>query len=81
MKKKPKLNLFVGILSTGLTSAVCVVFGFGIGYACDYHFHSSPWGVLLGLGFGFVAGFMETYRQFIKGIKELEQAKKSDNKN
>lgn len=47
-------------LSTELVVAVLV--GTGLGHLLDKFFGTSPWILLLGLGFGFAAGIMNTLR-------------------
>jgi F0F1-type ATP synthase assembly protein I len=46
------------LLTMGLSSAMCLVAGGGIGYAIDDAVHSSPLWTLVGLGFGLVSGVM-----------------------
>ena len=41
---------------------VSVVVGLGLGYGIDTFFGSKPWGMLIGLCFGFAAGIMAVLR-------------------
>ena len=44
--------------SLGLTVALSIFIGLALGvYVIDRYFHTSPWGMLIGLGLGIVAGF------------------------
>lgn len=39
-----------------------VLVGSGIGYGVDYWAHTSPWGLVIGLGLGFCAGVVNVVR-------------------
>jgi ATP synthase protein I len=41
----------------GLAMAIAIVLGFGAGLLVDNHFGTAPWGFLVGLIAGIVAGF------------------------
>jgi len=45
---------------------VSVVVGLGLGYGVDTIFGSKPWGILVGLCFGFAAGIMAVLRTSAK---------------
>lgn len=62
-KDDAKDNSLLGMawrLSTELLAAVLV--GFLLGKGIDTLFGTSPWGLLIGLGFGIAAGFMGVFR-------------------
>jgi ATP synthase protein I len=48
---------------------VCTVVGAGMGYGIDAWLGSRPFGMVIGLGFGFAAGVMTIYR-VVKGLDE-----------
>ena len=52
------------LLSMGLTLAVCVVVGFGLGWLVDLPLHTFPLCALIGLAFGLVAAVVYTVRLF-----------------
>ncbi len=39
-----------------------VIVGFLLGYGADYFLPTSPWGVMIGVGLGFVAGVVNVVR-------------------
>jgi ATP synthase protein I len=39
-----------------------ILVGALLGYGVDYFIHTSPWGLVIGLGFGFVAGVWNVVR-------------------
>ena len=45
---------------------VSVIVGLGLGYGIDILFGSKPWGMLIGLCFGFAAGIMAVLRTSAK---------------
>ncbi|MEP3654017.1 MAG: AtpZ/AtpI family protein [Litorimonas sp.] len=45
---------------------VSVIVGLGLGYGVDTIFGSKPWGILIGLCFGFAAGIMAVLRTSAK---------------
>ena len=50
-----------------------------IGYWWDRHFHSSPWGLLIGVALGLVGGTYNLIRQSLSAFKEEDGgSKKSD---
>lgn len=51
-------------MSTELVVSVMV--GLGLGYGVDVIFGSKPWGILIGLCFGFAAGIMAVLRTSAK---------------
>lgn len=48
---------------------VSTAVGAGMGYAFDAWLDTAPWGMVVGLGFGFAAGVMTIYR-VVKGYDE-----------
>ncbi len=48
---------------------VCTMVGAGMGYGIDTWLGSRPFGMVVGLGFGFAAGVMTIYR-VVKGLDE-----------
>ncbi len=48
---------------------VCTAVGAGMGYGIDAWLGSRPFGMVIGLGFGFAAGVMTIYR-VVKGLDE-----------
>jgi ATP synthase protein I len=51
------LRLIARVSSMGLAMAIAIVLGFGAGLMVDNHFGTAPWGFLIGLVVGVVAGF------------------------
>ena len=52
------------LLSMGLTLALCVVIGFGLGWLVDLAFGSFPVFAMVGLALGVVAASTYVYKQF-----------------
>jgi F0F1-type ATP synthase assembly protein I len=52
------------LLSMGLTLALCVVIGFGLGWLVDLPFGSFPTFAMVGLALGVVAASTYVYQQF-----------------
>jgi F0F1-type ATP synthase assembly protein I len=52
------------LLSMGLTLALCVVAGFGIGWLVDLPFGTFPGFAMAGLALGVVAASAYVYKQF-----------------
>lgn len=52
------------LLSMGMGIAMCVVLGFGLGWAVDAPMDSFPAFALVGLGLGVVAACFYVYKQF-----------------
>lgn len=61
-EKKPSPQLF-DLLAMGISWALMVAGGLGIGLAIDAWLHSSPIGTLCGLAFGIVAAVAAAVRQ------------------
>lgn len=68
------------MLSIGITSGLCLVFGMVIGYKVDFYLKTEPWGIVLGVVVGLLAGMLESYNQIKKGIEELDGKKNSEAK-
>jgi F0F1-type ATP synthase assembly protein I len=52
------------LLSMGLTLALCVVIGFGLGWLADLPFRTFPTFAMVGLALGVVAASTYVYKQF-----------------
>jgi ATP synthase protein I len=52
--------------SLGLEIAVAVFLGAGLGYLADSQLKSSPWGMVIGLMIGAVAGLWNAYKFALK---------------
>lgn len=52
------------LLSMGLTLALCVVVGFGLGWLLDLQLHTFPLAALAGLGLGVVGATVYVVKQF-----------------
>ena len=63
-------NVGMGIMIP-TTLAACVLVGCFLGYLADKWFSISPWGVVLGLIFGCVAGV----REMLKLLKKINKEK------
>ena len=60
---KPDPNSdFMRAASLGLEVAVAVFLGAYVGYQVDLHFRSGPWGMVIGLVIGSIAGFWNAYK-------------------
>ena len=58
------------VSSVGLSMAIAIALGAGIGYWLDTKFGTSPWLLLVFLGFGIVAAFRNLYIMY-KKAKDL----------
>ena len=66
----PSLWRELGSLAqVGLTFVVCTVLGLGGGYWADRWLGTGPWLLLIGLGIGIAAGFVNLFRS----IKDAER--------
>jgi F0F1-type ATP synthase assembly protein I len=59
-------------LTLGFQLAAAVLVFFFVGYWFDSRFHTTPLGILLGVGLGFTGGFYK----FIKSVAEIRTEKK-----
>lgn len=50
------------------------------GYWWDYHFHTGPWGLLVGIALGIVGGTYNLIRQSLLASKEAGGGQKIDQK-
>lgn len=57
------------VAQVGLTLVVATVIGLGAGYYLDRWLGTQPWLMLVGLGFGITAGFLNLFR----AVKKLQQ--------
>ncbi|MCX5726389.1 MAG: AtpZ/AtpI family protein [Candidatus Saganbacteria bacterium] len=53
-------------MSLGFEIAMPVLFGAGIGYWIDRQFGGRPWGMVVGVVIGAVAGFWNAYKFAVK---------------
>jgi F0F1-type ATP synthase assembly protein I len=62
-------TLQLGMAAAGLvtTSSVAIALGALVGYGFDWYFHTSPWGLLVGVFLGFPLGM---YRLAV-GLRQL----------
>ena len=61
--------------SVGLALVVCTVIGLVGGYYADRWLGTSPWLLLLGLGCGIVAGFINLFRSVNRADRELDDTR------
>ncbi len=61
--------------SIGLTLVLATVIGLGAGYWADRWLGTNPWFMLLGLGMGIVAGFVNLFRSVNRAERELDDSK------
>lgn len=59
------MNNFLRATSLGIEVAVSVFIGAGVGYLIDTRFSSKPWGLVVGLVIGAIAGFWTVYKYSI----------------
>ncbi len=62
------------LAQVGMTFVVSTVLGFAGGYWADRWLGTSPWLLLLGLGFGIAAGFVNLFRS----VKDAERREQPD---
>ncbi|PYM67949.1 MAG: magnesium transporter [Candidatus Rokuibacteriota bacterium] len=60
--------------SIGLTLVLATVIGLGAGYYADRWLGTKPWLMLLGLGMGIVAGFVNLFRSVNRAGRELDDS-------
>jgi F0F1-type ATP synthase assembly protein I len=61
--------------SVGLTLVVATVIGLVAGYYADSWLGTAPWLLLLGLGLGIAAGFVNLFRSVKRAERELDDSK------
>jgi ATP synthase protein I len=61
--------------SIGLTLVIATVIGLVGGYYADRLLGTSPWLLLLGLGLGIAAGFVNLFRSVNRADRELDDTK------
>ena len=67
---------FGSLIQVGMTLVVSTVLGLAGGYWADRWLATSPWFLLLGLGFGITAGFVNLFRS----VKDTERREQSDDR-
>jgi ATP synthase protein I len=67
--RRPPWTDFAEVAQVGLTLVVATVIGLGAGYYLDGWLGTKPWLMLVGLGFGIAAGFVNLFR----AVKKLEK--------
>ena len=60
--------------SIGLALVLATVIGLGAGYYADRWLGTKPWLMLLGLGMGIVAGFVNLFRSVNRAGRELDDS-------
>jgi ATP synthase protein I len=71
---EPSQWAMLGTLAqVGVTFVVSTVLGLAAGYYADRWLGSSPWGLLVGLGIGIAAGFVNLFRA-LKAAERIEHA-------
>lgn len=61
--------------SIGMTLVVATVIGLVAGYYADRWLGTQPWLLLLGLGLGIAAGFVNLFRSVGRAERELDDSK------
>jgi len=61
--------------SIGLTLVVATVVGLVAGYYADSWLGTKPWLLLLGLGFGIAAGFVNLFRSVKRAERDLDDSR------
>jgi ATP synthase protein I len=61
--------------SVGLTLVVATVIGLVAGYYADRWLGTTPWLLLLGLGLGIAAGFVNLFRSVKRAERELDDSR------
>jgi len=62
------------VSSIGVTLVVTTVIGLVAGYYADRWLGTKPWLMLLGLGMGIVAGFVNLFRSVNRAGRELDDS-------
>ena len=62
----------------GLEMAISVVIGMGIGWWLDRKLGTTPWLMVVWIGFGFAAGIRSLWRSAKRAEKEMEQEDRDD---
>jgi len=66
----------LGELSTiGLTLVLATVIGLAGGYFLDHWLGTKPWLMLVGLGFGIAAGFVNLFRSVKRAERDLDDSR------
>lgn len=71
-EKRPSRSQTAQFVSLGTMLFACVSVGLALGYFADRWLTTSPWLLLIGLGFGIAAAGMNFYRT-IKSLNEQDR--------
>jgi ATP synthase protein I len=61
--------------SIGLTLVIATVIGLAGGYFLDRWLGTEPWLMLIGLGFGIAAGFVNLFRSVSRAGRDLDDSR------
>jgi ATP synthase protein I len=61
------------LASLGVAMVLATMIGLGVGYYLDRWLGTSPWLLLLGLGFGIAAGFVLLFRSVRAAERNLDE--------
>jgi ATP synthase protein I len=61
------------LASLGVAMVLATMIGLGVGYYLDRWLGTSPWLLLLGLGFGIAAGFVMLFRSVRAAERNLDE--------
>jgi ATP synthase protein I len=71
-EERPSRSQTAQLVSLGTTLFACVAVGLALGYFADRWLGTSPWLLLIGLGFGIAAAGVNFYRT-IKSLNEPDR--------
>ena len=64
----------------GLEMSISVVIGMAIGWKLDQWLGTTPWMMVVWIGFGFAAGVRSLYRAAVRAQRESDEEDKKDGK-
>ena len=73
--EKSAWSALAELSSVGFAMVLATVIGLAGGYYLDQWLGTKPWLLLLGLGFGIVAGFVIFFRSVNKAERELDDSR------
>jgi ATP synthase protein I len=73
--EKSAWSALAELSSVGFSMVLATVIGLAGGYFLDRWLGTKPWLLLLGLGFGIVAGFVIFFRSVKRANRELDDSK------